>query len=105
MIAINGFEFGLVDLIVWAIVGLICGGIGQAIVGYSPGGLLASIAIGLIGALLGSWLARQLGLPSVLTFTYDGRTIELLWTILGAAILVLILSLIRRPVYYRRRRV
>lgn len=97
MFAINGTEFGLVELIVWLIIGAICGAIGEAIVGYSPGGLLASIAIGLVGALLGSWLAVQLGLPPILTFTYDGRTIEVVWTILGAALLVLLLSLIRRP--------
>ena len=103
MIAINGTEFGLVELIVWAIVGAICGALGEALVGYSPGGLFISIVIGLVGALLGTWLARQLGLPAILTFTYDGRTIELLWTILGAALLVLLVSLLRRPRRYYRR--
>ncbi|MFO7168298.1 MAG: GlsB/YeaQ/YmgE family stress response membrane protein [Chloroflexota bacterium] len=102
MFAINGTEFGLVELIVWVIIGAICGVIGEAIVGYSPGGLLASVAIGLVGALLGAWLARQLGLPPLLTFTYGGRTIEIIWTILGAALLVLLLSLVRRPRRYRR---
>jgi uncharacterized membrane protein YeaQ/YmgE (transglycosylase-associated protein family) len=103
MIAINGNEFGLVELIVWVIVGAICGAIGEAIVGYSPGGLLMSVFIGLVGALLGSWLARQLGLPSLLTFSFGGTTIELLWTILGAALLVLLVSLLRRPRRYTRR--
>jgi uncharacterized membrane protein YeaQ/YmgE (transglycosylase-associated protein family) len=103
MIAINGNEFGLVELIVWAIVGAICGALGEAIVGYSPGGLLVSVVIGLVGALLGSWLARELGLPSLLTFSYNGETIELLWTILGAALLVLLVSLVRRPRRYYRR--
>jgi uncharacterized membrane protein YeaQ/YmgE (transglycosylase-associated protein family) len=97
MIAINGNEFGLVELIVWLIVGAICGAIGEAIVGYSPGGLLVSVFIGLLGALVGSWLAAQLGLPAILTFSYGGATIELLWAILGAALLVLLVSLLRRP--------
>jgi uncharacterized membrane protein YeaQ/YmgE (transglycosylase-associated protein family) len=103
MFAINGNEFGLVELVVWLIIGALCGAIGEAIVGYSPGGLLVSIFIGLVGALVGSWLARQLGLPSILTFTFGGTTIELLWTILGAALLVLIVSLLRRPRRYYRR--
>ncbi|HWQ14819.1 MAG TPA: GlsB/YeaQ/YmgE family stress response membrane protein [Roseiflexaceae bacterium] len=103
MIVINGNEFGLVELIVWAIVGAIAGALGEAIVGYSPGGLLVSIVIGLVGALIGSWLARELGLPAIITFTYGGETIELLWTILGAALLVLLVSLVRRPRRYYRR--
>ncbi|MEN9934018.1 MAG: hypothetical protein RLZZ387_597 [Chloroflexota bacterium] len=97
MVAINGNEFGLLELIVWLVVGAICGVIGEALVGYSPGGLVVSIVVGLVGALIGTWLARQLGLPSLLTFSYGGQTIELLWTILGAALLVLLMSLIRRP--------
>lgn len=97
MFAINGNEFGLIELIVWLIVAAICGAIGEALVGYSPGGLFVSIAIGLVGALLGTWLARQLGLPALLTFSFGGESIELLWTILGAALLVLLVSLLRRP--------
>ena len=47
-IAINGATFSLVEIIVWVIVGAVCAGIAQAIVGYSPGGLLLSIVIGLL---------------------------------------------------------
>jgi uncharacterized membrane protein YeaQ/YmgE (transglycosylase-associated protein family) len=101
--ALNGIEFSLVEIIVWLIVAAICGAIGEALVGYSPGGLLASIGIGLVGAFLGSWLARALGLPALLTFTFGDVQIELIWTILGAALLVGIVALLRRPRRYRRR--
>jgi uncharacterized membrane protein YeaQ/YmgE (transglycosylase-associated protein family) len=97
MFSLNGTEFKLVEAIVWVIVAAICGSVGSALIGYSPGGLLASIAVGLLGAVLGAWVARQLGLPSVLVFSYAGTSIELLWTILGSAILVGILSLLRGP--------
>jgi uncharacterized membrane protein YeaQ/YmgE (transglycosylase-associated protein family) len=103
MFAINGVEFSLVEIIVWLIVAAICGAIGEALVGYSPGGLLASIGIGLVGAFLGSWLARALGFPALLTFTFGDVAIELVWTIIGAALLVGIVALIRRPRRYRRR--
>jgi uncharacterized membrane protein YeaQ/YmgE (transglycosylase-associated protein family) len=105
MFSLNGTEFTLVEALVWLIVAAICGAIGSALVGYSPGGLIVSIAIGLVGAVIGSWLARQLGLPSVLQFSYDGTTIELLWTILGATLFVGLLSLLRwgpRRTYRRR---
>jgi uncharacterized membrane protein YeaQ/YmgE (transglycosylase-associated protein family) len=93
----------LVDLLLLILVGGICGVIAEMIVGFSPGGFLASVAIGFLGALLGTWLARQLGLPSIFAVTVGGYTIEILWAILGAVVLLLLLSLFRRRGYYRRR--
>ena len=93
----------IVDLLLLILVGGICGAIAELIVGFSPGGFLASVAIGFLGALLGTWLARQLNLPSVFAVQVAGYTIEILWSILGAIVLLLILSLFRRRRYYRRR--
>jgi uncharacterized membrane protein YeaQ/YmgE (transglycosylase-associated protein family) len=105
MIAINGIEFTLVEVIVWLIVAAICGAIGSAIVGYSAGGLLASMGVGLLGAVIGTWLGRAMGLPGLLTFTYGDVTIDLLWTILGSVILVGLVALLRRGGRGRYRRV
>jgi uncharacterized membrane protein YeaQ/YmgE (transglycosylase-associated protein family) len=91
----------LVGLLVLILVGAICGAIAEMLVGYSPGGFLASVAIGFLGALIGSWLAPQIGLPEIFAITVEGFTIPILWAILGAVLLLLVLSLIRRP--YRRR--
>jgi uncharacterized membrane protein YeaQ/YmgE (transglycosylase-associated protein family) len=104
MFAINGIEFSLVEVLIWLVVALICGAIAEAIVGYSPGGLIASTAIGLVGAFVGSWLARNIGLPALLTFTFGDVQIELLWTILGATLLVGLLALVRRGTRRRYRR-
>ena len=92
----------LVGLLLLILVGAICGGIAEALVGYSPGGFLASVAIGFLGAFIGSWVAPKIGLPSVLPVTIDGFTIEIVWSILGAIILLAILSAIRRPARRRR---
>jgi uncharacterized membrane protein YeaQ/YmgE (transglycosylase-associated protein family) len=105
MFAINGIEFSFVEAIIWLIVAAICGAIGSAIVGYSAGGLLASMGVGLVGAVIGTWLARAIGLPALLTFTYGDVTIDLLWTILGSVILVGLVSLLRRGGRRRYRRV
>jgi uncharacterized membrane protein YeaQ/YmgE (transglycosylase-associated protein family) len=94
----------IVDFLLLILVGAICGAIAEMIVGFSPGGFLASVAIGFLGALIGTWLARQIGLPSIFALTIGGYTIEIVWAILGAVVLLLILSLIRRRPYYRRRR-
>jgi uncharacterized membrane protein YeaQ/YmgE (transglycosylase-associated protein family) len=94
----------LVGLLLLILVGAICGGIAEMLVGYSPGGFIASVIVGFLGAMIGTWLATQLGLPAVLPITVQGYTIEVLWSILGAVILLLVLSAFRRG-YYRRRAV
>lgn len=51
----------ILELLLLLLVAGICGAIGQAIVGYSRGGCLVAIALGFIGALVGSWIARASG--------------------------------------------
>ena len=55
----------LTQFLILLLVAGICGSIGQAIAGYSRGGCLVSIALGFIGALLGTYLAHALGLPEL----------------------------------------
>ena len=71
----------------------ICGAIGQAIVGYEHGGCLASIAIGFIGAMLGTLVAGWLGLPEIFRVNIDGKKFPIIWAIMGAALFVAFLSL------------
>jgi uncharacterized membrane protein YeaQ/YmgE (transglycosylase-associated protein family) len=67
-------------------------------VGYSHGGCLVSIALGFIGALLGTWLARLMGLPELLSVQLGDRSFPIIWSIIGAALFAAVLSLItRRP--------
>ncbi len=91
----------LVDLIVLLVVAGVAGAIGQTLAGYSGGGCLFSIAIGFLGAYIGTWLARQFGFPPVFTVSFNGETFPLFWAIIGAALLVLIVGTIGRG---RRRR-
>jgi uncharacterized membrane protein YeaQ/YmgE (transglycosylase-associated protein family) len=80
------------ELIVLLLVAGICGSIGRSLVGYSHGGCLASVALGLIGALLGTWLARAAGLPELLAVQLGGQTFPILWSIIGAALFVAVLN-------------
>jgi uncharacterized membrane protein YeaQ/YmgE (transglycosylase-associated protein family) len=89
----------LVEFIVLLVIAAICGSLAQAIVGYSHGGCLVSAALGLIGALLGSWLARLLNLPDILAIQVGGHTFPIVWSIIGAALFVAVLSLASRPRY------
>jgi uncharacterized membrane protein YeaQ/YmgE (transglycosylase-associated protein family) len=85
------------ELIVLLIVAAIIGAVGQALAGYSAGGCLVSIFVGFIGAWLGKWLAVRLGFPDLFVISIGGVSLPLLWSIVGAALFVLILGLLRRP--------
>jgi uncharacterized membrane protein YeaQ/YmgE (transglycosylase-associated protein family) len=93
----------LVGFLILLVVAAIAGGIGQALVGFSRGGCLASIALGFVGAYVGMWVANQFGLPTFFALNIDGEPFPIVWAIVGAAILSAILSLLfgRRRVYYR----
>ena len=49
-----------------------------------------------VGAFIGLWLARQLGLPELLTVNVGGETFPIVWSVLGATVLVAIVALFRR---------
>ncbi len=85
----------LLELLVLLVVAGICGSLAQAIVGYSRGGCLVSIVLGFIGALLGSWLARVIGLPELFTLQIGPQGFPIIWSIIGAAIFVAILGFLR----------
>ena len=88
----------LLDLIVLLIIAGLCGSLGQAITGYSRGGCLVSIALGFVGALLGMWLARHLGLPELFSVQIGTTSFPIIWSIIGAALFVAIISLLTRRV-------
>jgi uncharacterized membrane protein YeaQ/YmgE (transglycosylase-associated protein family) len=88
-----------VEFLLLLVIAGICGSIAQALVGFSRGGCLVSIALGFVGALLGTWLARQVGLPDLLTVQLGDKAFPIVWSIIGAALFAAILALLtRRPV-------
>jgi len=88
--------FGFWNLVLLLLIAGVCGALGQAITGVSRGGCLVSIALGFIGALVGLWLARLLGLPELFTVSVGGKSFPILWSIIGSALFVAVISLITR---------
>ena len=84
----------LTGLLVLLIIAGVCGAIGRSIGGGTRGGFLVSIAVGFIGALLGTVMARALHLPELLLVTIDRRPFPILWSIIGAAVFVALVHLI-----------
>jgi uncharacterized membrane protein YeaQ/YmgE (transglycosylase-associated protein family) len=88
----------LTGLLVLLLIAAIAGAIGQSIAGYSLGGCLVSAAVGLIGALLGGWLAGATGLPELFVIQVGTWPFPVVWAIIGATLFSLVVGLIsRRP--------
>jgi uncharacterized membrane protein YeaQ/YmgE (transglycosylase-associated protein family) len=87
-------SISVVGLIILLAIAALCGAIGRAIAGGTNGGCLVSIALGFIGALIGSWLARRLGLPEIFAVTVGREHFPVVWSIIGAALFVAIVHLI-----------
>jgi uncharacterized membrane protein YeaQ/YmgE (transglycosylase-associated protein family) len=86
----------LPGLLLLVAIAAICGAVGRAIAGGVRGGLIVSIALGFVGALLGPWLAVRLKLPEPLLVNISGHSFPVLWSIIGAALFVAIIHLISR---------
>jgi uncharacterized membrane protein YeaQ/YmgE (transglycosylase-associated protein family) len=87
--------FTLPGLLVLLAIAAICGAIGNALAG-GRSGLFVSIVLGFIGALVGPWIAVQLKLPEPYVIHVSGHSFPILWSIIGAAVFVVILSLFSR---------
>lgn len=86
----------LVQFLILLLIAAICGGIGQALAGYSLGGCFAAIVIGFIGAFLGMWIAGALNFPAFFVIDVGGKDFPVVWSIIGSALLALIFGWIGR---------
>jgi uncharacterized membrane protein YeaQ/YmgE (transglycosylase-associated protein family) len=72
------------------VIGVIVGVLGRLVVpGKQPIGMLVTILVGIVSALIGTWLARQLGIP---TATSGVDWMELLVQVIVAALGVALVS-------------
>jgi uncharacterized membrane protein YeaQ/YmgE (transglycosylase-associated protein family) len=81
-----------VDLLTWLIVGLVAGLLASLVMGGTGYGIIGDIIIGIVGAFVGGWLFRQLGVHSPVA----GIAGIILTAFVGAVVLLFVLSLIRR---------
>lgn len=72
----------------WLVLGLVAGAIAKAAHrGAEPGGLLGTLAVGIIGALLGGFIASAVGIGAIDSFFNLGT-----WLIaIGGALLLLVI--------------
>ena len=79
------------QFVTWIVIGGIAGLIAEILVRGSHVGLIGMIVVGMLGALLGGWLFKQLGLH-----IGTGLINDVVAAVVGAAILLLVLRLVRR---------
>lgn len=73
----------------WILLGIVAGVIAKALLpGDDPGGFIVTVIIGIVGALLGGFLARALGLGDPIDEFFDVST--WLAAIIGAIILLVV---------------
>jgi uncharacterized membrane protein YeaQ/YmgE (transglycosylase-associated protein family) len=80
----------MIKLLILLAIAALCGSLGASIAGSSKKGCLVSIVLGFIGAMIGSWLSRKLGIREILVI----RGIPIIWSIIGAALFVAVINLI-----------
>jgi uncharacterized membrane protein YeaQ/YmgE (transglycosylase-associated protein family) len=84
----------LLEIFVLFVIAGICGSIAQSLVGISRGGCLVSVFVGFIGAVLGTWIARKLDLPSFFNLNIGKTNFPVVWSIIGGLIFTGIISLV-----------
>lgn len=81
-------------LLLWLFVGLIAGWLASAVVGGGYG-IVGDIVVGIVGAFLGGWLFRALGV----TAPGSGIVATIVVAFVGAIVLLLLLRAIHRTRY------
>ncbi len=78
------------DLVTWLIVGLVAGVLASLVMGGV--GLVGDIVIGIVGAFVGGWLFRQLGVDT----PFSGLAGTIFTAFIGAVVLLFLLRLVTR---------
>ena len=77
-------------IIVLLVIAALCGAVGSAIAGRRRRSCCLATVIGLIGALVGTWLSRLTGVPDLIYLW----GVPVLWSVAGSALFVAVVSLL-----------
>jgi uncharacterized membrane protein YeaQ/YmgE (transglycosylase-associated protein family) len=74
-------------ILLWAVFGLVAGAIARFLMpGKAPGGILVTIALGIVGAVVGGFIGAQLGFGDISGFDFRSMLLAV-----GGGILVLVI--------------
>jgi uncharacterized membrane protein YeaQ/YmgE (transglycosylase-associated protein family) len=92
MLALVSVTLDLGSILVWALIGLVAGFLASRVMTGHGMGLLGDIVVGVVGAIVGGFLARYLGVTTAATS--HSIVAEVIIAFLGAVILLAILRVI-----------
>jgi uncharacterized membrane protein YeaQ/YmgE (transglycosylase-associated protein family) len=73
------------DILLWLVFGLVVGIVAKFLMpGNDPGGIFVTIALGIVGAMLGGWIGRVMGLYQ------PGEPAGFVMAVVGAIILLVL---------------
>ena len=84
----------VIEFLLLLLIAGISGSMGRALTGFSKRGCFISIIVGFVGALLGSWLSRELNIEEIFVINIGDVAFPVVWAIIGAAIFTGVLGLL-----------
>ncbi len=79
------------------IIASLTGAVGAALAGRHRTGCLPSIALGFIGAIIGTFIAHKLELPLWFWLSFGTYKFPVIWAVFGSAVFVAFLNLVSGP--------
>jgi uncharacterized membrane protein YeaQ/YmgE (transglycosylase-associated protein family) len=77
------------DILLWIVFGLVVGIVAKLIMpGRDPGGIIVTIVLGIVGALLGGWVGRVMGMYR------EGDAVGFIMAVVGAIIVLALYRLV-----------
>ena len=79
------------DILLWLVFGLVVGIVAKFVMpGNDPGGMIVTIVLGIVGAMLGGWIGRLMGLYR------EGEPAGFVMAVVGAVVLLGLYRLVAR---------
>ena len=83
----------VISFVLMLIIASVTGAVGAGLAGRHRTGCLPSIALGFIGAIIGSSVAQKLDLPLIIWLRFGTYQFPIIWAVFGSAIFVAFLNL------------
>ena len=76
------------DVLIWIVFGLVVGVVAKFVMpGRDPGGMVVTVVLGIVGALLGGWIGRALGVYQ------PGQPAGFIMAVIGAIVVLAVYRL------------
>lgn len=82
----------LLEIVILIVIAGVCGFIAAQIMGAKRANFVLLIVLGFVGAFVGRWIAGFFGLPLLLPLAVAGKTLPLVWSLIGSIVVIGLVS-------------